>query len=184
MSPLTPTLVPREWRAVINPWTPDHELSRVLTLRGAILWSYSHIERRLMEFAIMCSNTPEYRDVSDKAPFRRAARIAYLRRVLEQDGPLKRISPLGTAILDRYEASAEIRNRMAHADIDLVAPEFTRFIEIAMDGQDISERWFNYYPGDLELHAIKAARFSKAVQRLHYRVLQAKAPDDRPASPE
>jgi hypothetical protein len=177
-------LVPKEWRAVRNPWTQDGELARILILRGAILWSYSHIERRLMEFAIMCSNTPEYRDVSEKAPFRRVARIAYLRRVFEQDGPLKRVSRLGTAILDRYEDSAEIRNRMAHADIDMVAPEFTRFIEIAMDGQDITERWFNYYPGDLERQAVKAARFSKAVQRLHYKVLQAKVPDIGSASPE
>lgn len=177
-------MVPKEWRAVRNPWLRDDELARVLVLRGVILWSYSHIERRLMEFAIMCSNTPEYRDVSEKAPFRRVARIAYLRRVLEQDGPLKRVSRLGTAILDRYEDSAEIRNRMAHADIDMVAPEFTRFIEIAMDDQDITERWFNYYPGDLERQAIKAARFSKAVQRLHYRVLQAKEPDTGSASPE
>ncbi len=167
-SPLKPKLVPAPWRATINPWTPDADLARVLILRGAILWSYSHIERRLMEFAIRCSQAPEYRDVSDKAPFRRAARIGYLRKVLESDGPLKRYRSLGTAILDRYEASSEIRNRMAHADIDLVAFDMVRFIEIVMEGQDISERWFNFYPGDLEREAIKAARFSKAVQRLNY----------------
>ncbi|WP_447909944.1 hypothetical protein [Brevundimonas bullata] len=172
MSPLKPNQVPKEWRAIISPWTPDLELARVLMLRAAILWSYSHIERRLMEFAIRCSSTPEYRDVSEKAPFRRAARIAYLRKVLELDGPLKPVAGLGSAILDRYEESAEIRNRMAHADIDLVAPDMVRFIEIAMEGQDITERRFNYYPGDLERQAIKAARFSKAVQRLHYKTFK------------
>lgn len=173
MSPLKPNRVPKEWRAINSRWMPDQELARVLTLRAAILWSYSHIERRLMEFAILCSSTPEYRDVSEKAPFRRAARISYLRKVLELDGPLKRVAGLGGAILDRYEESAEIRNRMAHADIDLVAPDVVRFIEIAMEGQDITERRINYYPGDLERHAIKAARFSKALQRLHYRAFDA-----------
>lgn len=182
-SPLKANLVPQEWRAIISPWTPDRELARVLMLRASILWSYSHIERRLMEFAILCSSTPEYRDVSERAPFRRIARIAYLRKVLERDGPLRKVSSLGAAILDRYEQSAEIRNRMAHADIDMVAPDFTRFIEIAMDGQDISERWFNYYPGDLERQAVKAARFSKAVQRLHYRVLEAKEANVGSTSP-
>lgn len=106
--------------------------------------------------------------MSEKAPFRRVARIGYLRKVMEANGPLKRYATLGTAILDRYEGSAELRNRMAHADIDLVAVEMVRFIEIVMDGQEITERWFNYYPGDLEREAIKAARFSKAIQRLYY----------------
>lgn len=163
-------LVPKEWRAEVNPWTRDDELARALILRGAILWSYSHIERRMMDFIIRCAQMPEYHDIAENPPFRRAKRIGYIREVLKGDGPFRRYERLGAAILKRYEASAEIRNRMAHADHDFLGAGLLRLRDFALDGTKvIRDRWWNYYPGHLEREAVKAARFSKAIQRLHYR---------------
>lgn len=171
MSPLKPRLVPKEWRAVHSPWLADDDLARVLILRGAILWSYSHVERRLLDVALRCSRTPEYRNIDEKAPFRRATRIGYLQKVLEAEGPLSPFRRLGEVILKRYEAGAEIRNQMAHADIDFLGLGLTRFKELTVDGNrlTLTDRTFNFAPGELERHAIKAARLSKAVQRLHYK---------------
>lgn len=161
-------LVPEEWRAVINPWVQDGDLARVLILRSAILWSYSHIEQRLTDLAIRCSHSPEYRDIREKPPFSSGARITYLRKVLETEGPLSPYASLGRAILDRYERSRVIRNRMAHADMEVLPQWAIVFNEIVIDGAEITLRRTNYWPGQLEREAVKAARFSQAVQRIHY----------------
>ena len=161
-------LVPNEWRAVINPWVQDADLARVLILRGAILWSYSHIEQKLTDVVIRCSHSPQYRDLREKPPFNSGARVAYLRKVLETDGPLSKYAPLGNAILDRYEASRTIRNRMAHADMEALPNWAITFDEIVIDGGRITHHRTNYWPGQLERLAVKAARFSHAVQRIHY----------------
>lgn len=162
--------VQQAWRAVRHPWLRDEDLTRVLILLGAILWSYSHVERRLLDVALRCSQAPEYRDIDERAPFRRKARISYLRKVIEAEGPLSRFRALGEAILKRYEAGAEIRNQMAHADIDFLGLGITRFTELTVDDdRTLTHRVFNFSPGQLELEATKAARLSRAVQRLHYR---------------
>lgn len=161
-------LVPNEWRAVINPWVQDRDLARVLILRAAILWSYSHIEQKLTDLVVRCSQTPEYRDLREKPPFSSAARIAYLRKVLATDGPLSKYERLGTAILDRYDESRPIRNRMAHADMQVLPNWAVTFDEIVIDGGEITHRRTNYWPGHLERLAAEAARFSHAVQRIHY----------------
>ncbi|MEH6699962.1 MAG: hypothetical protein V7672_14795 [Brevundimonas sp.] len=161
-------LVPNEWRAVINPWVQDGDLARLLILRASILWSYSHIEQKLTDVAIRCSHSPEYRDLREKPPFSSGARISYLRKVLETDGPLSGYATLGKAVLDRYDKSRVIRNRMAHADMEVLPRWAIVFNEIVIDGGEITIHRTNYWPGDLEMLAVKAARFSQAVQRLHY----------------
>ncbi|MBA4804712.1 MAG: hypothetical protein H2038_08695 [Brevundimonas sp.] len=161
-------MVPYEWRAVINPWVQDADLARVLILRSSILWSYSHVEQKLTDVAIRCSMVPEYRDLRETPPFSSAARISYLRKVLATDGPLSRFQRLGTAILDRYEASRAIRNRMAHSDMKVLPRGPTTFDEIVIDGGRITHRISNYWPGQLEAVAVRAARFSRAVQHIHY----------------
>ena len=130
------------------------------------------MERRLLDFAVRCSREDEYRDITDKCPFLRKARISYIRKVLDSDGPLAPFKGLGEAILKRYETGAEIRNQMAHADIDFLGLGLTRFYELTPDGggKTVTERTFNFEPGKLERQAVKAARLSKAVQRLHYKM--------------
>lgn len=171
LSPLKPNLVPKEWRAVISPWTPDSELARVLMLRAAILWSYSHVEQKLTYLAIRCSHEPEYRNLAEKPPFTPASRIKFLRRVLDTQGPLSARRSLGLAILDRFDQGRDIRNQMAHADMS-VLPGIARFDEIVISNGEIVHRDTPYYAGQLERIAIKAARFSKAIQRIHYKLFQ------------
>lgn len=161
-------LVPNQWRAVINPWLEDDELARALILRSAILWSYSHVEQKVTDIVVRCSHEADYREVSEKPPFSSAARVKYLRKVLAIPGPLFRFKRLGLAILDRYDASREIRNRMAHADMEVYKDWGIVFDEIIIDGGQISHRRSRYWAGRLEAEAEKAARFSKAVQRVHY----------------
>lgn len=168
--------VPEEWRAVINPWTQDDALARVLILRSAILWSFGHIEQRLTDMAIRCSRMDDYDGIRDKPPFTGSGRVKYLRRVLAQPGPYERYRSLGTAILDRYDATRVLRNRMAHADMQVLGPlpgggDYpVWFEEIVVDGDGITFHRTDYWAGQLEREAVKASRFSKAIQRLHYRL--------------
>ena len=57
---------------------------------------------------------------------------------------------------------------MAHADMTVRPQWAVVFNEIVIDGGVITSHRTNYWPGELELLAVKAARFSQAVQRLHY----------------
>ncbi|WP_426018431.1 hypothetical protein [Brevundimonas sp. DWR2-3-1b1] len=168
MSSSHPKLVPNKWRAVVNPWVRDHELAHALILRSSILWSYSHVEQKLTDLVIRCSSEAEYRDIAEKPPFSSSARVKYLRKVLAAPGPLHRFQSFGTAILDRYDASRTVRNRMAHADMEVLQNWGIVFDEIVIDGGEISHRRERYWEGRLEDEAVKAARFSKAVQKIHY----------------
>lgn len=161
-------LVPRSWRAIRSPWTPDDQLAHVLILRGAIIWSYSHIEQKLFDFAIRCSREPEYRDISETPPFTAASRIKFLRKVFNTPGPLTRFSGLGLAILDRFDGSRDIRNQMAHAEMTVIGVYPIRFDDIVVTDGGIIRHSTPYYEGDLERIARRASRLSKAVQRLHY----------------
>lgn len=172
MNIFKPSLVPEEWRATKSGWAPDGELARVLILRGAILWSYSHVEQRLTELAIECSSVAEYRLIADRFPFHPSKRSAYLRRVFETTGPLSGFRPLGIAVLDRFDGSRDIRNQMAHADME-VMQGLVRFTERMGHEGEVLYRSSPYHPGELERLAIKAARFSQAVQRLRQSMLQA-----------
>lgn len=163
-------LVPDEWRAVINPWTRDEHLARVLILRSAILWSYSHVEQRLADIMIRCSHCEAYQHVAETPPFTQSRRVRFLRDVLALPGPLADWRSIGVAILDRYEAGRAIRNRMAHAHMS-VLPHFVRFDEIVLHNGVITQHITRYLDGQLEKEAAKAARFSRAVQRLHYRLV-------------
>lgn len=164
-------LVPDEWRAVINPWVRDEELARALILRSAILWSYSHVEQKLTDIVVRCSHEAAYRDVSANPPSTSAKRVKFLRAVLSIHGPLYPFRNLGVAILDRYDSSRPIRNRMAHADMEVYSDwggKEVVFDEIVVSGGEICHHRSRYSPGRLEAEARRAARFSKAVQRVHY----------------
>lgn len=166
-----PEQVPREWRAVINPWVRDEELARALILRSAILWSYSHVEQKLTDIVVRCSHEAAYRDVAANPPSTSAKRVKFLRKVLSIPGPLYPFRNLGIAILDRYDLSRPIRNRMAHADMEVYADWGGRevvFDEIVISDGKISHHRSRYPPARLEAEALRAARFSKAVQRIHY----------------
>ena len=163
-----PELVPDDWRAVINPWVRDAELARALILRSAILWSYSHVEQKLTDIVVRCSHEAAYRDVAAKPPSTSAKRVKFLRAVLSIPGPLYPFRSLGVSILNRYDASRPIRNRMAHADMEVYSDWGVVFDEIVVSGSEISHHRSRYWPGRLEAEARRAARFSKAVQRVHY----------------
>lgn len=161
-------LVPLEWRAVRNPWLQDRELAKALILRAAILWSYSHIEQKLTDFMVRCASMPAYRGLAEKPPFRMKGRVSYLRRVFDAEGPFSQKKSIGIAILDRYDAGRDIRNQMAHADIEVYPEWGTVLDEILIDGTSIHHGRERYWGGRLEQEAKRASRFSKAVQRIHY----------------
>lgn len=170
MNIFKPSLVPEEWRATKSGWAPDGELARALILRGAILWSYSHVEQRLTELAIECSGVEEYWSIADRFPFHPSKRSTYLRKVFDTPGPLSRFRPLGVAVLNRFDASRDTRNQMAHAEME-VMQGLVRFTERMGHEGEVLLRVTPYYPGELERLAVKAARFSKATQRLHQTML-------------
>lgn len=162
-------LVPYEWRATVNPWARDDELARALILRSAILSCYSHIEQKLTDIVVRCSARDEYRDIQDRAPFTSGARFKYLRKVVATDGPLTPFAGIVEAVLKRYEAGRVIRNRMAHADLEVLQNWGVIFDEIVVVGNEITHHRTRYVGGELEALAIRASVFSRACQRLHYK---------------
>jgi hypothetical protein len=162
--------IDKRWLATRNPWLREREIAEAMMLRGAILWSYGHIEQKITEIAIRCSYVAEYHALREAPPFTMANRITFLRRVLEEPGPLQRYRSVGGAILDRYDRARPLRNRMAHADMKMAGGPPLRFIEIVIDGGEIKQNDTPYYPGQLEALARRVGRFSRACQRLGFKL--------------
>lgn len=159
-------LVPKSWRAHVNPWVRDSEIADLLILRGAILWSYAHIEQVITEISIHATYQTPYRGLREKPPFSMAQRLAHLRTVLNEDGPLSKYRRYGLAMIARYEASREIRNQMAHSDMYVTSVSGREFREIIIADGEIVSRRMHYWPGQLERVAEGAARFSHRCQRV------------------
>lgn len=154
-----------DWRAEINPWTPHDELLRVLALRGAIVWSFAHIEQKMSEVLIRSSYPDDYAGRRPAAPFKMSSRFTYLREVLQLAGPLAPYRGPGLLLLDRIEAIWPMRNMMAHADMDVGSIGPVRFRQIEM-GHALNRRWTPFYPGELEALATKVGRLSRLCQKL------------------
>lgn len=161
-------LVPQEWRAHVNPWINDEELADLLILRGAILWSYAHIEQVITEITIRATYLDAYRGLRSKPPFSMSARLAHLRAILNMDGPLAKYRRYGLAMIVRYEGAREIRNQMAHSDTYLISVSGREFREIVIADGTITSKRRAYWPGELERVAESAARFSHRCQAMLY----------------
>ncbi|WP_332655688.1 hypothetical protein [Brevundimonas sp.] len=161
-------LVPHEWRAHVNPWVKDDELADLLILRGAIVWSYAHIEQVITEITIRATYLDAYRGLRSQPPFSMSARLTHLRKILNMDGPLARYRRYGLAMIVRYERAREVRNQMAHSDMFPISLSGREFREIVIADGTITSKRAPYWPGELERVAESAARFSQRCQAVLY----------------
>lgn len=153
------------WKAQVNPWTPPEELLRVLALRGAVVWSFGHIEQKLTEVMIRSSYPDCYAGLRSSAPFVMKKRFAYLREVLDLPGPLSPYRSIGLLMIERIERVWPLRNMMAHADMDIGPMGPVRFQQIEL-ANGLKTHWKPFYAGQLEEVAAKAGRLSRLCQRL------------------
>lgn len=159
-------IVPHEWRAHVDPWVKDDDIADLLILRGAIIWSYAHIEQVVTEIAIRVTYLDPYRGLRSAPPFSMKARLSHLRAVLEVDGPLNKYRRLGLAMLERYDSARDVRNTMVHADMVPVSVSGREFREIVIADGEITSKRHPFFEGELERIAEGAARFSRRCQKV------------------
>jgi len=159
----------RKLMAVISPWEPSDRVAEAYMLRGAILASFAHIEQCLSELAIRASYAPEYDSIAsdhDSLPFTMSKRVRFLKRIAGTAGPLGPYSSLLQSVLKRWEKTKDLRDQMAHAHMSVLPNAPVRFSGIKPDGGEIHMVWSNYFSPALTNAALRAARFSRACQRI------------------
>lgn len=149
----------------INPWTPECEALRAMLYRGTIVSAWGFIETNLNETAIRCSHEPAYAGLLDKYPRILGKRLDYLRLVLSTAGPLSPYQSIGEGFLNRFAASAELRNRMAHAKMTLLPNWGVTFTEVRLINGRLYRNVVRHQPGELVGMARQATRLSRLCQR-------------------
>ncbi len=151
----------------VNPWQTRVSIDNALLYRGAIVAGWANVESSLIEIAIRASRHECYLGVRDQYPFKLKGLVAYLRKILEVPGPLNAYSRLGNAVLDRYIATEDLRNMMAHARMTILPKWGATFHFFqAESGLRINYRSHRLTEDQLMVFACKATRFSRAVRML------------------
>lgn len=151
----------------INPWQTKSLVDDAHLYRGAIVSAWANVDTSLMEITIRASCHPAYAGAREFYPSRFRDRIQYLRKILTMPGPLAEFRQLGEAVLKRYGADADLRNMMAHARMTQLLDwgvTFSGFM--AKSGHEISQYRRRISREELEVIALRAARFSRAVRKL------------------
>ncbi len=150
----------------VNPWVRRGDVEAALLFRGTIVSAFGYIETLMGELAVRASRLDDYAGLREGFPHSAGKRSAHLRRVFAS-GPLAPFKRLATAALDRFDATAELRNLAAHARMQ-VLPDwgvtFEDFPKNAPSG--LIKRTKRLQMSDLEQAAWQAARLSRLCQRL------------------
>jgi len=151
----------------MNPWQTEESINTALLCRGAIVAGWANVESSLIEVAIRASRYPAYQGHRDSFPTKLKTRVTYLREIIELPGPLRPHAKLGRAVLDRYQATEDLRNMMAHARMQVLPGWGATFHFFqAASGSQIRYRTRRFTEIELQFLGNKAARFSRAVRRL------------------
>jgi hypothetical protein len=153
----------------VRPFDQGEDIDRALLYRGAIVSAWANVEFSLIEIAIRASIHNAYLSRAGSYPKRHKDRIDYLRGVLELPGPLQKYSKLGTAVLDRFDQSADFRNIMAHARMTLVldwGATFSLFQGKPGSNFEVLNRIVRLSYDQLLSHAKRATLFSRVVRML------------------
>jgi len=155
----------------VNPWLTKEAVENVLLYRGAFVAGWANVETSLIELAIRASLSEHYRSVRDAYPSKLKTRLAYLRTVFDLPGPLANYSSIGNAVLDRFEKYQDFRNMMAHSRMTIM-PDWGATFHFfrAKSDREITYRTLRLTESQLGWYASRAAKFSRAVRRLMYRV--------------
>lgn len=150
-------------------WSPTGEAGEVYLLRGVIVSAFAHADFLAMELAIRASAVPEY-GFKETPPSRTATRVKYLKRVADTEGPLSPFRPLLEALIRRLEEVAKVRHYFAHAKVQVLSGGWIVFEDYDVRGAEITNTRKRHSPEDLRRIAFRAARFSRACAKLHYRL--------------
>ena len=150
----------------INPWSRRGDVEAALLFRGSIVSAYGYIETVLGEICISASRLPHYAQLRDSFPHSAEQRISFLRRAFALD-PLTKYQPWARMFLDRLEAHNDLRNRAAHARMQVMPDWGVTFVDLRRQGPDnVESRRQRMTMEELEGAAWRAARLSRLCQNL------------------
>lgn len=160
------------------PWLTDTDMERILLFRGTFVSAAAQVETILTELAVRASYHPNYVDAREHFPRRRDDRIKHLRKLCILPGPLAPRAKRLDAIVQFYEASQTMRDRLAHArmtarsDGGMIARAFglteaVRLLEIAGGGDLVELRDNRMSINELRQLAERAALVSRATERYY-----------------
>ncbi|WP_375428688.1 hypothetical protein [uncultured Sphingomonas sp.] len=157
----------------VNPWQTKSSIEAAHMFRGAIVGAWASVETYIIEIAIRSSIHPAYIGIRAAYPSKLKGRVAYLRTIVELDGPLVNYRKLVETVLRRYEESAPARNRMAHSRM-IVQPDWgvTFYGFLPKSDKVITYDMRRFTPVDLETEAQRATRFARSVAYLVARLNQ------------
>jgi hypothetical protein len=150
----------------INPWSRRGDVEAALLFRGSIVSAYGYIETMLGEVCIKASRLPHYADLRDSFPHSAEQRISFVRRAFALE-PLSMYQQWATMFLDRLEAHNDLRNRAAHARMQVMPDWGVTFLDLRRQGPDnVESRRQRMTMAELEAAAWRAARLSRLCQHL------------------
>lgn len=159
-----------------NPWPNNEHLHASFFFRGAYVAAIGTVETLLTDLAISASKEIAYDSIRPSFPTRRNDRIDYLRKVALTAGPLYRYRTLIEAILIRFEKATDLRDLCAHARQSIYSGMIAgaeweiRFYDWFAESRSvINKRDFRLNDRQFRTRVLRAASFSRAVTRLHFR---------------
>lgn len=161
------------YAAESNPWTNHEDLLRATAARGAIVSAWAQLDGYLTEVIARSARYLAYQDLlPPKFPSQRPKRIELLSSMLQAEGPLHRWRREGQAYLDHFGEADEVRNILAHAQMQVLPMWGVTFKEyLPVKGGGFVEKPHRVTVEQLEEVAVYWARFSRRVDRI-VRVMQ------------
>lgn len=161
----------RKLIAYISPWSPTENLGEFYLLRGAIISAFGHADQLAMKLCVQCAQVPQYQ-LRPKPPTRTGEKIEYLRQVLSVSGPLESVANLVMSCVNRLERLNEFRTLVAHAGYQVLSEGTVSFPETVKVKEErvLVSRHNSTTLARLRAQALAYARFSRACERLYYKL--------------
>ena len=165
----------RRLMAFRNPWSPTEDLGELYMLRGAIISAFSHVDFIAMKISVCASRVSEYQ-IRPKPPTRTTERIQYIRDIIDIDGPLTRYRTIIGKAISKLEELNDYRTIVAHASVTLGPRRLVIFPEAmkVFGKNSVVSKHNSTSLDDLNKIAYKYAIFSRACQRLYYKLEESK----------
>ncbi|HVJ00119.1 MAG TPA: hypothetical protein VM657_13745 [Sphingomonas sp.] len=121
----------------------------------------------MIEVAIRSSKHEAYVGHRDTFPSKLSNRVSYLLEIISLPGPLFCHRKLAVSVIERYMATKELRNMMAHGWMT-VLPNWgaTFHFYQAKSGTEITYKTRRFTEDEMRLLAERGTRFSRAVRHL------------------
>lgn len=157
----------------VNPWQTKASVDAALLYRGAIVAGWASVETTIIELAIRASGHEAYVGHRKAYPTKLKTRVAYLRDILSLPGPLDRYADDIGRIVDHYVESADLRNMLAHAFMEVYPQWGATFSGFRpKDEATITQFRKRLTEEQLEALAVEATQYSRDARSLLGRINQ------------